>query len=142
MSFHGNASAQERFELLSAYVDNEVTSREKSQVEQWLKDDPNYRHQYQQLLKVKRLLQDLPAPCSIKTECLVDRVFTKIARRSQRKLAFGAAMIALVVATFGALVSTNYRWKIADESVNKEEQLILAMEEPIIPMPQPVIKNP
>jgi anti-sigma factor RsiW len=142
MKFHGQHSAQERFELLSAYVDNEVTLTEKSQVEQWLQDDPSYRHQYQQLLKVKRLLQDLPAPSSVKTECLVDRVFTEIARRSQRKLALGTAIIALIVATFGALISTNYRWKVADESVNKEEQLILAMEEPIIPMPQPVIKNP
>jgi anti-sigma factor RsiW len=142
MKFHGQHSAQERFELLSAYVDNEVTRTEKSQVEQWLQDDPSYRHQYQQLLKVKRLLQNLPAPSSIKTEYLVDQVFTKIARRSQRKLALGAAIIALFVATFESLVSSNYRMRVADESVNKEEQLILAMEEPIIPMPQAVIKNP
>jgi anti-sigma factor RsiW len=141
MKFHGQHSAQERFELLSAYVDNEVTSPEKSQVEQWLQDDPSYRHQYQQLLKVKRLLQDLPAPSSIKTECLVDQVFTKIARRSQRKLALGGAIMAIIVATFGSLASSNYRWKVADEPINKEEQLILAMEEPIIPMPQSVVKN-
>ena len=141
MKFHGHHSAQERFELLSAYVDNEVTSTEKGQVEQWLQDDPSYRHQYQQLLKVKRLLQDLPVPSSIKTEYLVDQVFTKIAKRSQRKLALGGVIMALVLSTFGALVSTNDRWKVADESVNKEEQLILAMEEPIIPMPQTLIKN-
>jgi anti-sigma factor RsiW len=135
MSFDGKATAQERFELLSAYIDNEVTSTEKSQVEQWLKDDLNYRTQYQQLLKVKRLLLDLPAPSSVSTELLVSKVIAKIDRRSQRKLAISGAIMALVIAIFGS-VANNYRLKLADDINNNEEQLILAMEEPIIPMPE------
>jgi len=136
MTIYGKYTVAERFELLSAYLDHEVSSAEKIQVEQWLQDDPNYRIQYQQLLKVKRLLLDLPTPESIKTEYLVDQVISKINRRSQRKLALGAALVAMVVATFGSIALNSPRWKVADESLHKEEQLILAMEEPIIPMPQ------
>jgi len=134
MSFDGKTTAQERFELLSAYIDNEVTSTEKSQVEQWLKDDLSYRTQYQQLLKVKRLLLDLPVPSSIPTELVVNKVIAKINKRSQRKLLLGGAIVALIVATFG-FITNDYRLKLADD-VNSEEQLILAMEEPIIPMPE------
>ncbi|AFY72995.1 hypothetical protein Syn7502_00865 [Synechococcus sp. PCC 7502] len=144
MSIHGKNPAQERFELLSAYVDNEVTGAEKIQVEQWLRDDPNYRHQYQQLLKVKKLLIDLPIPATVKTEYVVDQVITKIKKRSQRNLSIGTAFVAIMIATFGS-VATSYRWKVAEETtnspVNKEEQLILAMEEPIIPLPQSLPKN-
>jgi len=136
MSFDGKTTAQERFELLSAYMDNEVTGTEKSQVEQWLRDDLSYRTQYQQLLKVKRLLLDLPAPSSMPTELLVHKVITKINRRSQRRLALSGAVVALVIATFGSMANS-YRLRLADESnTNGEEQLILAMEEPIIPIPE------
>jgi anti-sigma factor RsiW len=134
MSFDDKTTAQERFELLSAYIDNEVTSTERSQVEQWLKDDLSYRTQYQQLLKVKRLLLDLPVPSCMPTELLVSKVIAKINKRSQRKLAISGAIVALVIAIFGS-VANNYRLKLADDT-NNEEQLILAMEEPIIPMPE------
>lgn len=140
MSFNTEPNAQERFELLSAYIDNELSSIEKSQVEKWLKDDFNYRKHYQQLLQVKRLLLDLPTPASISTECIIDKVITKVSRRSQRKLALGTAIVAVVIATFGS-IATTYRWKVADQSANQEEQLILAMEEPIIPMPTALIRK-
>lgn len=125
------ATAQERFELLSAYIDQEVSTAEKLQVEKWLKSDSNYHSQYQQLLQVKKLLLDLPAPNS---ECQVNKVITKITVRSQRKIAVGIAAIALVIASFGSVFTIN-RWKVAEDS-SREEQLILAMEEPIVPMPE------
>lgn len=135
---HGATTPQERFELLSAYIDNEVSDAERSQVEKWLKEDLNYRHQYQQLLKVKRLLLDLPAPASIKTEQLINRVITKINRRSQRKFAIGGAIAALVIGTI--TMANTPKWQVADD-INTEEQLILAMEEPIVPLPQEFIRK-
>ncbi len=140
MSHDEKTPSQERFELLSAYIDNEVSGIEKSQVEKWLKADLSYRTQYQQLLKVKRLLLDLPAPTSIKTEQLVSRVITKINRRSQRKFAIGGAIAALVIGTIGTVANTNYRFQVADD-LNNEEQLILAMEEPIVPLPEALIRK-
>jgi anti-sigma factor RsiW len=140
MSHGEKTTPQERFELLSAYVDNEVTDAEKSQVEKWLKADLNYRTQYHQLLKVKRLLLDLPTPTSIKTEQLVNRVITKINRRSQRKFAMGGAIAALVIGTFATVAHTNYRFQVAEDP-NREEQLILAMEEPIVPLPEALIRK-
>ena len=51
---------QERFELLSAYIDGEVSESEEQLVELWLSDDVNFRHIYQQQLKLRQLLIELP----------------------------------------------------------------------------------
>ncbi len=139
MSVHGKTTAQERFELLSAYTDNELNSLEKAQVELWLRDDCDYRHQYNQLLRVKSMLLDLPTPSSIKTDVLVEKVITKITIRSRRKWALGAMLTALIVGAFG--LGAQQRWQVADESINNEEQLILAMEKPIVPLPQSLIRE-
>jgi len=131
-------SPEKRFELLSAYVDHEVTNAEKFQVEEWLAKDPNYYKQYQQLLKIKRLLVDLPIPTSQKHGCQVARVMAKIEQRSQRRLAWGGAIAAIIISTIGSVLAINAsnKWQVANQTENTEEQLILAMEKPIIPIPQ------
>ena len=75
---------QERFELLSAYIDGEVSDTEEQLVETWLADDADFRRLYQQQLKLSQLLIDLPVPLaansSIKaeTEVMIDRVWAEI----------------------------------------------------------------
>ena len=41
----------ERFELLSAYMDGELTAEERKQVQQWLDSDPEFHELYKQLLR-------------------------------------------------------------------------------------------
>lgn len=75
---------QERFELLSAYIDGEVTNAEEQMVEQWLSDDVDLRCLYQQQLKLRQLLIDLPVPMvshssvRVETNVMIDRVFAEI----------------------------------------------------------------
>lgn len=51
-----------KFELVSAYLDDEVTSEERQLVAQWLRDDPNIQKMYQQLLMLRQAIRTAPVP--------------------------------------------------------------------------------
>lgn len=53
-----------RFELLSAYVDNEVTAEERQLVGQWLSDEPAMQRMYQQILILRQAIRTAPVPPS------------------------------------------------------------------------------
>lgn len=143
---------EERFELLSAYIDGEVTDAEEQLVEQWLSDDVDFRRFYQQQLKLRQLLIDLPVPSaansSVKAEAevMIDRVFAEIDKRSQRrkwKLAGIGISVAAVVGIFGSLFTFNSspQFSPVTNSVKApapiaEEPVLIAMEEPLVPLPK------
>jgi anti-sigma factor RsiW len=143
---------EERFELLSAYIDGEVTDAEEQLVEQWLSDDVDFRRFYQQQLKLRQFLIDLPVPStansSVKanTEIMIDRVFAEIDKRSQRrkwKLAGIGISVAAVVGIFGSLFTFNSspQFSPVANSVKApapvvEEPVLIAMEEPLVPLPK------
>lgn len=102
----------ERFELLSAYIDGELTEAEEQLVEQWLSDDVDFRRIYLQQMKLRQSLIDLPVPVATnssakkETEIMIDRVFAEIDKRSQRrkwKIAGIGISVAAVVGVFGSL---------------------------------------
>jgi anti-sigma factor RsiW len=149
---------QERFELLSAYIDGEVSESEEQLVELWLSDDVNFRHIYQQQLKLRQLLIDLPVPVAVnssgkaETELMIDRVFAQIDKRSQRrkwKLAGIGIAIAAVVGVLGSMFTFNSSpqfspvsnsisnsVKIKSPAPVAEEPVLIAMEEPLVPLPK------
>lgn len=51
---------EERFELLSAYLDDEVTAEERQQVAQWLMDEPHTLQMYQRLLMLRQAIRTAP----------------------------------------------------------------------------------
>ncbi len=51
-----------RFELLSAYLDDEVTAEERQLVAQWLMDDSNTQQMYQRLLMLRQAIRTAPVP--------------------------------------------------------------------------------
>ncbi len=143
---------EERFELLSAYIDGEVTDAEEQLVEQWLSDDVDFRRLYQQQLKLRQLLIELPVPVaansSVKaeTELVINRVIAEIDKRSQRrkwKLAGIGISVAAVVGIFGSMFTFNSspQFSPVANSIKKavpvaEEPVIIAMEEPLVPLPK------
>ncbi len=143
---------QERFELLSAYIDGEVSNAEEQLVETWLADDADFRRLYQQQLKLGQLLIDLPVPLaansSIKaeTEVMIDRVWAEINTRSQRrkwKLAGLGISIAAIVGIFGSMFTFNSSPQFSPVSNSikapasvAEEPVLIAMEEPLVPLPK------
>jgi anti-sigma factor RsiW len=143
---------EERFELLSAYIDGEVTDAEEQLVEQWLSDDINFRRLYQQQLKLRQLLIDLPVPVAahssakLETDVMINRVMAEIDKRSQRrkwKLAGIGISVAAVVGIFGSLFTFNSSPQfspvansIKSPAQVKEEPILIAMEEPLVPLPK------
>ena len=145
---------QERFELLSAYIDGEVSESEEQLVELWLSDDVNFRHIYQQQLKLRQLLIELPVPVAAnssakaETELMIDRVFAQIDKRSQRrkwKLAGIGITVAAMVGVFGSMFTFNSSpqfspvsnsIKIKSPAPVAEEPILIAMEEPLVPLPK------
>jgi anti-sigma factor RsiW len=142
---------EQQFELLSAYMDNEASPEEKLKVEQWLATDANFRRLYQQQLRLRQLLIDLPVPgisrvgsqANARTEQVVNRVLAKLEERSkQRKIAWGGiAAIAVLVGAVGSVFTFNSSTVNPNLATNNqitqpEEPLLLAMEKPLIPMPK------
>lgn len=142
----------ERFDLLSAYIDGEVSGAEEQLVETWLSDDPNFRLVYQQQLKLRQLLIELPAPIPVnsstrvETDRVVNRVMAEIERRSQRrkwKLAGLGMSVAAIVGVFGSMFTFNSSPQfspvansVKPAAVVKEEPVLIAMEEPLVPLPK------
>jgi anti-sigma factor RsiW len=148
------AIPQERFELLSAYIDGEVSESEEQLVELWLSDDVNFRHIYPQQLKLRQLLIELPVPVAAnsspkaETELMIDRVFAQIDKRSQRrkwKLTGIGIAVAAMVGVFGSMFTFNSSpqfspvsnsIKIKSPAPVAEEPILIAMEEPLVPLPK------
>lgn len=132
----------ERFELLSAYLDGEATASERQQVEALLATDPDFCHQYQQMQRMQVAIAGMPAPTSDRSVAqLADAVFTKIDRRRQRHLTrwIGGGAIAATLVTalagIGALLGTNNsQWQMANKA-NTPAPLMVALNDPILSIP-------
>lgn len=98
----------EKFELLSAYLDGEVSLAERKQVEDWLASDAELKHIYQQMLALQGGLKSMPAaPPTMPTEQLVNQVMKRLDQQHQSKRwiwgGLGAATTILVGALSGLL---------------------------------------
>ncbi|NDJ23568.1 transcriptional regulator [Nostoc sp. B(2019)] len=89
---------RDRFELLSAYLDGEVTAAERRQVEEWLANDASVQCLYARLLKLRQGLRTLPVPATQQSpEAAVQQVLARLRRRTQLAWTFGGAAIAACV---------------------------------------------
>ena len=131
------------FELLSAYLDGEVTSEQRQQVQLLLKQDPEIQALYQRLLALREGFRDLPVPePEYNSQQLSNAVFAKIDRQKRQKrkwLIGGGAIAAVVVTAISGVVNPN-RFGVlqfAQESdINSEgEGLVIALNEPLIELP-------
>ncbi|MGF1512770.1 MAG: zf-HC2 domain-containing protein [Elainellaceae cyanobacterium] len=98
---------RERYELLSAYLDGEVTPTERAQVLAWLEHDQNMQCLYARMLKLRRGLQGMPVPASGQSVAdIMAKVEAQTKRRPRRVTAAwgGVAIAALFVsAVMGSL---------------------------------------
>ncbi|MHC5596915.1 MAG: anti-sigma factor family protein [Nostoc sp.] len=86
---------RDRFELLSAYLDGEVTATERKQVEEWLANDASVQCLYARLLKLRQGLRTLPVPTAQQSpEATVQQVLTRLRRRSRLNWMLGSAAVA------------------------------------------------
>ncbi len=144
--------SNERFELLSAYMDGEVTAEERRLVESWLANEPKVQQMHQRLLALKDGFSALPtAARSRPIETTIDQVFEKVERRSRLRVMVGGAMAAAaaIVATVVGINSVgNGSLQFASQTANRtqprispspvEEKMtagyLVSLEEPVIPL--------
>lgn len=136
-----NTMMRDRFELLSAYLDGEVTSLERRQVEEWLDTDPATQRLYRRLLNLRNSLQAMPVPASQPADRLAAEVFKRVDR--QPKLMFvwgGAAIAALFVAAISGVVPGRQfffpQFAQAPQPVPSAD-LMVALNEPLVEMVNP-----
>lgn len=158
-----NTMMRDRFELLSAYLDGEVTSQERRQVEEWLDTDPATQRLYQRLLNLRHGLQAMPVPSSQPADQLAEAVFKRVDRRPKLVLFWsGAAIAAMFVGMVSGIVPGRQLFmpQVAQvpqptpsgdlmvalneplvEIVNPNE-LMLTVNEPIVEIPKPGVTKP
>lgn len=100
----------ERFELLSAYLDGEVSATERKQVEDWLASDVQFQQTYRKMLALQQGVRSLPTPStSVASDVLAQKVLSRVERQPRLWLwgGLGAATALVVGALSGLLTGGN-----------------------------------
>ena len=130
----------ERFELLSAYIDGEVTPQERKLVQGWLDTDPAFKQAYLGLIRLQTALPHVPIPPSMPTNELSKQIFERIEQenRWQRLWLWGSITAAAVVVAacssifVNPLQPTSQQARLASENhVIAEDPLMIAINEPL-----------
>jgi hypothetical protein len=133
---------RDRFELLSAYLDGEVTAAERREVETWLEHDPETQRLYERLLNLRQGIGMLPVPTQEPVEETIQKVYQRIHRRSQRRaLVWGGSAIAAVFVGAIATLPNSPIAQIARIS-NKIEPLMVALNDPVVEIPKVNFPSP
>lgn len=143
---------RDRFELLNAYIDGEVTAAERKQVQEWLATDPQVQRLYSRLVKLRQGIQTIPIPVSDQpADKMVQQVFAAIDRRKTRRNVVwgGAATIAaLFIGAFSGIVpgSRSLSPQLA-QSPNPAPAvapapLMVALNRPVVEIPKAAVAAP
>lgn len=134
---------RDRFELLSAYLDGEVTAEERRLVESWLDQDSTVQQLYQRLLRLRQAMQACPIPESDESsvEATIQQVFDRVDRRPRRlALLGGGAIAAMVVGAVSLLLvgpeSRVFQFAQSPEPELASEGLQIALDQPVIEIPK------
>jgi len=136
------ARTGDRFELLSAYLDGEVTAAQRHQVETWLATDPEMQQLHTRLLTLRHELQvfgTMQPPTTASVDEAVAGVMQRLDRRPQRVVRWGGAAIAatligavtLMVSPMGRSPMGQY----AESPSAPSTGLQIALDSPVIDIP-------
>jgi anti-sigma factor RsiW len=144
---------RDRFELLSAYLDGEVSADERRQVEQWLATDAKMQRLYTRLLKLRQGVRMMPVPPSEQpVEQVAVQVMSRLERRPKRTamwggMAIAALFVGAVASTFsgGDLVpsiaqSPTDTHRIVSNAL-PNDGLMIALDRPVIEIPKAAVSD-
>ncbi|QZZ19764.1 zf-HC2 domain-containing protein [Leptothermofonsia sichuanensis E412] len=150
-----NTVQRDRFEMLSAYLDGEVTAAERRQVEEWLAHDTNVQRLHARLLNLRQAFQAMPVPAS---ECsvqeTVEQVFARVERRPRLSLILGGGAIAALfvgaIATMFApgnplmpeFVKAPKQIETTEPETVVSEPLLIALDRPLVTIPKAPVAQP
>ncbi|MBN3960815.1 transcriptional regulator [Nostoc sp. NMS8] len=147
---------RDRFELLSAYLDGEVTATERKQVEEWLANDASVQCLYTRLLKLRQGLRMLPVPTAQQSpEVTVQQVLTRLHRRSRLNwVVGGAAVAACAIGIVSGFVGGGSRVpqlaqrpetepiQTSSASIVPPSPLMVGLNNPVIEIPKAAVASP
>lgn len=149
---HGNQSIgaidmlkRDRFELLSAYLDGEVTAAQRQQVEEWLANDSEVQCLYARLLKLRQGLRTLPVPPAEQpVEQTIEQVFGRLNRRANPAAAWcGFAIAAVFISAFlGGRQFIAPQLANSPEPATAGETLMVALNTPVVEIPKAAVAAP
>lgn len=131
---------RDRFELLSAYLDGEVTADERRQVEQWLATDVKMQRLHTRLLSLRQGLRSLPVPPSEQpAEQVAVQVMSRLERRPKRTAVWGGFAVAALLV--GAVMGTFTRSEMTPapglvSNAVPQDGLMIALDRPVIEIPK------
>lgn len=133
---------QERFELLSAYLDRELPSDQIQQVEQWLSRDPEAQKTYQNLLKLRYQLRESTVPSLHSSqEKLTETVVAKANYQAWKQTLMwgGGTIAALFITLISGSLFSNYsplpRLANSGNPDRGSESLMIALNQPVVEIP-------
>lgn len=142
-----DVTKRDRFELLSAYLDGEVTPDERRLVTTWLNQDESTKCLYTRLLNLRQGIQGLPVPATYQSaDEAVVHVMQRLDCRFKTMAMATAGVISLIL--MGGLSGVfNHRtslWELAffESPPVNENALEVALDQPVIAIPKaPVSGN-
>lgn len=132
---------RDSFELLSAYLDGEVTADERRQVENWLDNDPEIQRLYGRLLKLRQGLRAMPVPPAPQpVEQTVQKVFARLDRRPKIAGWGGAAIAALFISALSGVLPSSQlserQLALSPQPQALPETLMVALNTPVVEIPK------
>lgn len=137
---------RDRFELLSAYLDGEVTADERRQVEQWLATDAKMQRLHTRLLSLRQGMRTFPIPPSEQPiEQVAVQVMSRLERRPKRTVVWGGLAVAALL--IGAVVGTFSRSELTPapglvSNATPNDGLMIALDRPVIEIPKAASEFP
>ncbi|MEG4342686.1 zf-HC2 domain-containing protein [Microcoleus sp. A003_D6] len=133
---------RDRFELLSAYLDGEVTAAERRQVEDWLTNDSTTKRLYSRLLMMQHGFQTMPVPAAEQSaQELAAKVLQRVERKPKRTwILGGGAIAALLIGVVSGVGGGRQLFapQFARSPVPAESDgLIVALNEPLVEIVNP-----
>ncbi|MDA0672504.1 MAG: zf-HC2 domain-containing protein [Cyanobacteria bacterium] len=141
---------RDRFELLSAYLDGEVTPDERRLVEQWLQEDAVAQCLYQRLLHLRNVFQVLCQSSWQPDRATPDAVAAGVVERLHHRFnltcmaGFAAAAVAVVGSLSGAIGSRPWGallTRVEAPAPPVESPLEIALDQPVIPIPKTAVAS-
>lgn len=128
---------RDRFELLSAYLDGEVTAAQRQEVENWLSNDPESQRLYGRLLNLRQGLQTMPVPpVQQPVEQTLEQVYQRMHRRNHRRtIVWGGSAIAAILIGAVSILPTRQVIQMA-KSPTQLEPLMVALNDPVVEIPK------
>lgn len=133
--------AMDRFEMLSAYLDGEMTATERKEIQQWLEEDAKAQNLYQRLLELRRQMQFIPFTSTEESAHSISKqVFRRLdQRKRQQKLLWGGgAMAALFIGFCSQILTGSNSFVPRIANSNQSESLMVVINEPVVPIPKEV----